>query len=152
MQFKNLFALITLAAAVSAAPYAQGSDFTQEKQLQGAAQGNSGQNSGISSGDAGKVGGDYTVEQAVTTCGNAQLNCCNRIEESGDETNAGLLANVLGGQGGVGIDCSPINVAAAIGVQVPITETCTAKAACCQNSGNGQNGLVNVGCVALPLL
>jgi hypothetical protein len=52
-----------------------------------------------------KLGNGHTVESALNTCGSAQFNCCNRIEQAEDETNAGLLANVLGGNGGVGIDC-----------------------------------------------
>jgi hypothetical protein len=108
MQFKSLFAVFSLVAIAAASPVAQFGGGT----TQGAAQGNGGQNTAASGGSAGKVGRDYTVEEAVNTCGNSQLNCCNRIEQAGDETNAGLLANVLGGNGGVGVDCSPINVAA----------------------------------------
>ncbi|RPA94903.1 hypothetical protein L873DRAFT_1846336 [Choiromyces venosus 120613-1] len=46
--------------------------------------GNKGQNAGNSPANKGKVIGDYTVEQGVQTCGNAQLNCCNKIEKQGD--------------------------------------------------------------------
>jgi len=87
------------------------------------------------------------VEQGVQTCGNAQLNCCNKIEKQGDTTNAGLLG-ALFGSGDIGIQCSPINIPVAASeyhffqereallisriVQVPINKACDAKAACCQ--------------------
>ncbi|PWW73727.1 hypothetical protein C7212DRAFT_330269 [Tuber magnatum] len=112
--------------------------------------GNKGQNAGNSAANEGKVVGDYTVEQGVQTCGNAQLNCCNKIEKQGDTTNAGLLGAVFG-SGDIGIQCTPINVPAVIGVQVPINKQCDAKAACCQGEVS-QNGLINLGCVALASL
>ena len=84
--------------------------------------GNKGQNAGNSAANKGKVVGDYTVEQGVQTCGNAQLNCCNKIEKKGDTTSAGLLGAVFG-SGDVGIQCSPINVAAVLAGKSPPTST-----------------------------
>ncbi|KAG0637631.1 hypothetical protein HOY80DRAFT_1023661 [Tuber brumale] len=92
-----------------------------------------------------QVTGDYTVEQRVQTCGNAQLNCCNKIEKKGDTTNAGLLGAVFG-SGDICIQCSPINIPV-VGVQVPINKACDSKAACCQGEVS-QNGLINLGCLA----
>ncbi|CUS12629.1 unnamed protein product [Tuber aestivum] len=130
--------------------------------------GNADQNAGNPAANKGK----YTVEQGVETCGNAQLNCCNKIEMQGDTTNAGLLGSVFGSRD-IGIQCSPINLPAVIGVQVPINKQCDAKAACCQGEvfpGIAfpsppltllasspvllftQNGLINLGCVALASL
>lgn len=71
--------------------------------------GNAGQNAGNSAANKGTVRGDYTVEQGVQTCGNAQLNCCNKIEKQGDTKNAGLLGSVFG-SGDIGLQCTPINL------------------------------------------
>lgn len=71
--------------------------------------GNKGQNAGNAAANKGTVKGDYTVEQGVQTCGNAQLNCCNKIEKKGDTTSAGLLGSVFG-SGDIGLQCSPINL------------------------------------------
>lgn len=76
--------------------------------------GNSGQNANNIAENSGDVWGDYTVQQSIKTCGNAQLNCCNKIEKKGDTTNAGLLASLFG-SGDVGVQCSPVNVAAVAG-------------------------------------
>ncbi|KAG0136773.1 hypothetical protein HOY82DRAFT_535880 [Tuber indicum] len=100
-------------------------------------------------GNKGQNAGDYTVEQGAQTCGNAQLNCCNKIEKKGDTTNAGLLGAVFG-SGDIGIQCTPINIPV-IGVQAPINKACDAKAACCQGEVS-QNGLINLGCLALASL
>ncbi|PUU76585.1 hypothetical protein B9Z19DRAFT_1051783, partial [Tuber borchii] len=89
------------------------------------------------------------IKQAVQTCGNSQLNCCNKVEKKGDTTNAGLIGSVFG-SGDLGVQCSPINVAA-LAVQVPVNKQCQANAACCQGDTT-QNGVVNVGCVALASL
>lgn len=80
--------------------------------------GNSGQNTGNSAADSGNIRGDYTVEQATTTCGNSQLNCCNYISEKGDTTNFGLLASIFGD--GVGFVCSPLSIPI-IGGMIPLT-------------------------------
>ncbi|KAL0632841.1 hypothetical protein Q9L58_008269 [Maublancomyces gigas] len=111
--------------------------------------GNSGQNAGSSVGNSGEIEGDYTVSQATTTCGNAQLNCCNKTVKKGDTTNAGLLGAVFG-SGDIGVQCTPINIPV-IGIQVPINKACDAKAACCQQK-TSQSGLINIGCIALASL
>ncbi|KAI5838455.1 hypothetical protein DFP73DRAFT_565051 [Morchella snyderi] len=111
--------------------------------------GNAGQNAGNAAANKGTVKGDYTVEQGVQTCGNAQLNCCNKIEKKGDTTSAGLLGSVFG-SGDIGLQCSPINLPV-LAAQVPINKACDAKAACCQGE-TSQNGLINLGCIALASL
>lgn len=102
------------AAAVAASPIinrqtvASGNDGSGDQRV-----GNSGQNSGSAAANKGKISGDYTVEQGVQTCGNAQLNCCNKVEKMGDTTNAGVLGSVFG-SGDVGVQCTPVNVPLAI--------------------------------------
>lgn len=114
--------------------------------------GNGGQNAGNSAHSSGSVSGDVTVSQATTTCGNAQLNCCNKTVKKGDTTNSGLLG-ALFGSGDVGVQCSPLNIPILIAgmymflcacvlwksynteldaVQIPINTACGARAACCQ--------------------
>ncbi|PWW73729.1 hypothetical protein C7212DRAFT_359238 [Tuber magnatum] len=150
----SVISILALALSVSASPLlarqitsvediTQVADGNQEV-------GNAGQNAGSSASNKGDVAGDFTVEQGVQTCGNSQLNCCNKVEKKGDTTNAGLLGAIFG-SGDLGVQCSPINLAAAIGVQVPINKACDAKAACCQGN-TSQNGIVNIGCIALASL
>ncbi|KAI5836774.1 hypothetical protein DFP73DRAFT_488285 [Morchella snyderi] len=152
MLVSNLFAFLALTlTAVSASPLAvrqttaSGNDGSGDQDV-----GNKGQNSGNAAANKGAVKGDYTVEQGVQTCGNAQLNCCNKVEKKGDTTNAGLLGSVFG-SGDLGVQCTPINLPAVIGAQVPVNKACDAKAACCQGD-TVQNGLVNVGCLAIASL
>lgn len=45
----------------------------------------------------------------MQTCGNAQLNCCNKIEKQGDTKNAGVLGSLFG-SGDIGLQCTPINL------------------------------------------
>ncbi|KAL0632027.1 hypothetical protein Q9L58_009116 [Maublancomyces gigas] len=150
MLAQKLIAILALALTVSASPLvarqiaSSGNDGEGNQDV-----GNKGQNAGNSAANKGTVKGDYTVEQGVQTCGNAQLNCCNKIEKKGDTTNAGLLGAVFG-SGDIGIQCSPINLPV-VGVQVPINKACDAKAACCQGEVS-QNGLINLGCLALASL
>lgn len=80
--------------------------------------GNSGQNAGGSVSNSGAVRGDYTVSQAAVTCGNSQLNCCNKVTKKGDTTNAGLLGAVFG-SGDIDVQCSPLNIPI-IGSRYPI--------------------------------
>lgn len=151
MLAKTIIIFLALALAGSASPLSprqiasSGNDGEGNQDV-----GNKGQNAGNSAANKGTVKGDYTVEQGVQTCGNAQLNCCNKIEKKGDTTSAGLLGSLFG-SGDIGLQCTPINVAAVAGkfsliydpmvqnanlfpllVQVPINKACDAKAACCQ--------------------
>ncbi|KAH8154663.1 uncharacterized protein LAJ45_01192 [Morchella importuna] len=157
MQFR-LFALLATVALTLASPLhirQDNNDNNDNNQISGndgsgdQIVGNNGQNAGNAASNSGKVNGDLTIQQATTTCGNAQLNCCNKVEKKGDTTSAGLLGSVFG-SGDLGVQCSPINVAA-LAVQVPVNKACDAKAACCQGD-NTQNGVVNVGCIALASL
>ncbi|CAZ83244.1 unnamed protein product [Tuber melanosporum] len=141
----SVISILALALSVSASPLVGRQITSIETQI---ADGN--QEGGNSASNKGNVVGDFTIEQGVQTCGNSQLNCCNKVEKKGDTTNAGLLGSVFG-SGDLGVQCSPINVAAVIGAQVPINNACDAKAACCQGN-TSQNGVVNVGCVALASL
>ncbi|KAL0632844.1 hypothetical protein Q9L58_008272 [Maublancomyces gigas] len=132
----NIFAILALALSVSASPLfarqieSSGNDGAGNQEV-----GNNGQNSGNGAANKAKVGGDYTVEQGVQTCGNAQLNCCNKVEKMGDTTNAGLLGAVFG-SGDLGVQCTPLNVPVLIALQVPINKACDAKAACCQGDAS----------------
>lgn len=71
--------------------------------------GNGGQNTHSSTTNSGDISGDFTVHQAAKTCGNAQLNCCNKVEKKGDTTNAGLLGAVFG-SGDIDVQCTPVNI------------------------------------------
>ncbi|KAG0136772.1 hypothetical protein HOY82DRAFT_497713 [Tuber indicum] len=150
----SIITTLALALTASASPHLLPSrQITSVEEMTQVAHGNrDAGNQGQNAGNKGKVAGDYsyTVEQGVQTCGNAQLNCCNKIEKQGGATNAGLLGAVFG-SGDIGIRCTPINFPAVIGVQAPINKQCDAKAACCQGEVS-QNGLVNLGCVALASL
>ncbi|KAI5836773.1 hypothetical protein DFP73DRAFT_601854 [Morchella snyderi] len=143
--------LFVFALAATASPLnnrqtvASGNDGSGDQKV-----GNAGQNSGSAAANKGKISGDYTVEQGAQTCGNAQLNCCNKVEKMGDTNSAGVLGSVFG-SGDVGVQCTPLNVPLLIALQVPINKACDAKAACCQGDNN-QNGVANVGCVALTSL
>lgn len=114
MLAQNIFSFLALALAVSASPLigrqiaSSGNDGEGNQNV-----GNKGQNSGNSASNKGTVKGDYMVEQAVQTCGNAQLNCCNKVAKNGDTTNAGLLGAVFG-SGDVGVQCTPVNLPAVI--------------------------------------
>lgn len=172
----NIFAILALALSVSASPLfarevtssitSSGNDGAGNQEV-----GNNGQNSGNGVANKGRVGGDYTVEQAAQTCGNAQLNCCNKVEKMGDTTNAGLLGAVFG-SGDVGVQCTPLNVPVLIArmdplplhafeyniltphflllVQVPINKACDAKAACCQGDNTQVRRIVPT--ASAPLL
>lgn len=151
MLAQTIITFLALALAVSASPLSprqiasSGNDGEGNQDV-----GNKGQNAGNSAANKGTVKGDYTVEQGVQTCGNAQLNCCNKIEKKGDTTSAGLLGSLFG-SGDIGLQCTPINVPVVarkfflvyhlmvqnanlfpLLVQVPINKACDAKAACCQ--------------------
>lgn len=110
MLFQKLIAILALALAVSASPLvarqvsSSGNDGEGNQIV-----GNGGQNTGSGAANSGTIGGDYTVEQAAQTCGNAQLNCCNKVEKEGDTTNAGLLGAIFG-SGDLGVQCTPINI------------------------------------------
>lgn len=120
MLVQKLFAILALALTVSATPLmgrqiaSSGNDGEGNQEV-----GNGGQNAGNSAANKGTIGGDYTVEQGVQTCGNAQLNCCNKIEKKGDTTNAGLLGAVFG-SGDIGIQCSPLNIPVVGGELFPV--------------------------------
>ena len=113
----SIISILALALTVSASPLVarQITTVADTTQVADGNQdvGNKGQNAGNSASNKGKVVGDFTVEQGVQTCGNAQLNCCNKVEKMGDTTNAGLLGSIFG-SGDLGVQCTPINVAAAI--------------------------------------
>jgi len=114
----SIISILALALSVSASPLI-GPQITSIEDITEIADGNqevgnAGQNAGNSASNRGKVAGDFTVEQAVQTCGNAQLNCCNKVEKKGDTTNAGVLGSVFG-SGDLGVQCSPVNVAALAG-------------------------------------
>ena len=109
----SIISILALTLTVSASPLVarQVTSVSDTTQVADGNQdvGNKGQNAGNSAANKGNVTGDYTVEQGVQTCGNAQLNCCNKIEKQGDTTNAGLLGSLFG-SGDIGIQCSPINI------------------------------------------
>ncbi|KAI0471049.1 hypothetical protein GGR56DRAFT_127108 [Xylariaceae sp. FL0804] len=102
---------------------------------------------------------DTTIGQAGSTCGrDMQLSCCNNVRQDGDSVDEaqGILAGALQGvlqDGTVGLfdGCSKLSVTALIGVNDLLNQQCKQTAACCQDSGDEQEGLVNLGlpCVAL---
>lgn len=110
MLAQKLIAILTLALVASAFSLSarqvssSGNDGEGNQNV-----GNGGQNAGSIAANQGTIGGDYTVEQAAQTCGNAQLNCCNKVEKKGDTTNAGLLGAVFG-SGDLGVQCTPLNI------------------------------------------
>lgn len=110
MLAKNILAILALALTVSASPLvvrqvkSSGNDGEGNQNV-----GNGGQNAGNGASNSGTINGDYTVEQATVTCGNAQLNCCNKVSKKGDTTNAGLLGSVFG-SGDLDVQCSPLNI------------------------------------------
>lgn len=106
MLAQRFIAILALALTVSASPLVT-------RQIWGDGEGNQeigneGQNSGNSVENSGNISGDFTVKQSIKTCGNAQLNCCNRVEKKGNTINSGLLASLFG-SGDVGVQCSPVN-------------------------------------------
>lgn len=109
----SIISVLALALAVSASPLIarQVTTVADTTQVADGNQdvGNKGQNAGSSASNQGHVTGDVTIEQGVQTCGNAQLNCCNKIEKKGDTTSAGLLGSLFG-SGDIGLQCSPINI------------------------------------------
>lgn len=110
MLAKTLLTLLTLSLTVSTSPLlprqvtSSGNDGEGNQNV-----GNGGQNAGNGASNSGVINGDYTVEQGIQTCGNAQLNCCNKVSKQGDTTNAGLLGAVFG-SGDLGVQCSPLNI------------------------------------------
>jgi len=114
--------VLTLAFALTVAglPHA-------DPQLGGLLGGLTGGNTGSPS--TGPVGGSppkfpipsgTTIGSAINTCGdNAELNCCNKVDTSGDSVNiasgilSGLLPGLAGGNGGIGLfnGCSKLSVA-----------------------------------------
>lgn len=110
MLVQNILTVLVLALGVSASPLlarqikSSGNDGEGNQNV-----GNGGQNAGNGASNSGTINGDYTVEQATVTCGNAQLNCCNKVSKKGDTTNAGLLGAVFG-SGDLDVQCSPLNI------------------------------------------
>jgi len=185
----SIISVLALALAVSASPLVARHVTTVADTTQVADGnqdvGNKGQNAGSSASNQGHVTGDVTIEQGVQTCGNAQLNCCNKIEKKGDTTSAGLLGSLFG-SGDIGIQCSPINIPVAAReyhfffsgegsftniLDSPSSYQQAVPGECCLLPGrsfpgissNGhnrsflftdflQNGLVNLGCLALSSL
>lgn len=122
MLAQNFIAILALALTVSASPlvirqifdddtFGDIFDFSSNGDGEGNQEiVNEGQNSSNNVVNSGDVGGDFTVNQSIKTCGNSQINCCNQVEKKGDTINAGLLGSVFG-SGDIGVQCSPINVA-----------------------------------------
>lgn len=110
MLAQNILTILALAFTVSSSPLiarqikSSGNDGEGNQNV-----GNGGQNSGNGASNTGTINGDYTVQQATVTCGNAQLNCCNKVSKKGDTTNAGLLGAVFG-SGDLDVQCSPLNI------------------------------------------
>lgn len=118
MLAQNLIVILALALSltVSATPLtarqtASGNDGDGNQVV-----GNGGQNAGsITANNA--IGSDSIVLQAVWVCGNAQLNCCNRVEDKGDTTNAEMIGAFIG-SGDINIQCTPINIAAIASMRI----------------------------------
>ncbi|KAI1121713.1 hypothetical protein F5Y10DRAFT_95974 [Nemania abortiva] len=104
-------------------------------------------------------GKDVTVGVAGDTCGSdMELSCCNHVEQKGDTNfdSEGILGGALSGvlsdaEVELFSGCSKLTITALIGLNDLLNSRCKQTAACCQHTGNQQEGLVNVGlpCVAL---
>lgn len=110
MHFATFFAILSAASLIAASPvtfearafdHALANSKTNENINEGLSNGQSNLNKGI-------VKGDYTVSQAIESCGNSQLNCCNTIDQ-GDQKAEGFLGIAAEILGGVGVGCSPIS-------------------------------------------
>lgn len=110
MQLTTFFTILSAASLVAASPVifkarafdnALANSKTNENLNEGLSNGQSNQNKGI-------VKGDYTVSQAIESCGNSQLNCCNVVDQ-GDQSAEGFLGIAAEILGGVGVGCSPIS-------------------------------------------
>lgn len=109
MQFSTIIAFFAAAALVAASPmslqarelssHVVGSDHNENS--------NEGLNNGQSNLNKGTIKGDYTVSQAIHSCGNGQLNCCNTVDQ-GDKKAEGLVGIAAEVIGGLGMGCSPI--------------------------------------------
>lgn len=110
MQFSTILAFLSAAALVAASP--MGLEARQFDAGVVASDKNENVNEGLNNGQSnlnkGVVKGDYTVSQAISSCGNGQLNCCNYVEQSDQSAEGlvGLAANVLGP---IATGCSPIS-------------------------------------------
>lgn len=110
MQFSIILTFLSAAALIAASP--MGLEARQFDTGVVASDKNENVNDGLNNGQSnlnkGVVKGDYTVSQAISSCGNGQLNCCNYVEQS-DQSAEGLVgvaANVLGP---IATGCSPIS-------------------------------------------
>lgn len=109
MQFSTLLAFLSAVALVAASPVA-----LESRQFDQGVVGskknehhNEGLNNGQSNLNKGTVKGDYTVSQAISSCGNGQLNCCNYVEQT-DQTAEGLVGLAAQALGPIAVGCSPI--------------------------------------------
>lgn len=109
MYFITFFTILSAASIVAASPMifearafdnALANSKTNENINEGLSNGQSNMNKGV-------VKGDYTVSQAIDSCGNSQLNCCNSVDQ-GDQSAEGFLGIAAEVLGGVGVGCSPI--------------------------------------------
>lgn len=81
-------------------------------------------------------------------CSQGKAQCCNQSISGKKADKLGGLLGVTDVVGAIGIDCVnlPINV---IGVSGALSNTCKNTPVCCTNVT--QNGLINLGCNALPI-
>ncbi|KAI1365899.1 hypothetical protein F5Y08DRAFT_302923 [Xylaria arbuscula] len=104
--------------------------------------------------------GDVTVGQNGDSCGrDLEINCCNKVKQTGDTTKAaegalsGLDLSGLAGELGLFDNCSKLGISALIGIQDLLNGgVCKQQLACCQgNSASADNALVGVAlpCVAI---
>ncbi|KAI5797844.1 hypothetical protein DFH27DRAFT_624690 [Peziza echinospora] len=108
--------------------------------------GNDGNNNGQSNFNKGTVKGDYTVNQAISSCGNAQLNCCNSVEQA-DQDAGGLVGVIATVAGPLGVGCSPIAA-----ILAPVKKMCSKETVCCMGpSMPTQFGLININCSPINL-
>lgn len=81
-------------------------------------------------------------------CSQGKAQCCDTTMSGADANSLSALLGVDNLAGQIGINCVnlPINV---IGVSGSLSNICKSTPVCCQNVT--QNGLVNLGCSALPI-
>lgn len=70
---------------------------------------NKGGNNGQANGNKGLVKGSYHVVQTTEACGNAQLNCCNTVEQE-DQEGKGAIGAALGIGGFIAVGCTPVHI------------------------------------------
>ncbi|KAI5803545.1 hypothetical protein DFH27DRAFT_652694 [Peziza echinospora] len=145
MQFSTLLIVLSAAVFAAATPLNSRQIFDDGDNTDSAILKNTGNNNGQANGNKGVVKGKYTVDQAIDSCGNGQLSCCDSVEQA-DESTSGFLGIVLQGVGPLGVGCSPLAIAA------NAKKMCSKETVCCTGpSMPTAFGLLNSGCTPITI-